>query len=195
MSGLRNADPRPGERVAVLGLGGLGHLALQLSHAVGLETWAVTGQAGKSADLKAMGAHEVVVGGADPGKALRAAGGFDVILSTTNSAKQIASAFGALRPGGRLVNMGVADGPIESADLSPVRPAAGRERGVVRRVPRARASRGRTRTSASRTCSAPVLLCLSVLVNAEMPSWPGARFVDQLPPASLHSTDTFRTPI
>ncbi len=112
MSGLRNADPKPGERVAVLGLGGLGHLALQFSHAVGLETWAVTGQAGKSAELKAMGAHQVLVAGQDPGKALLDAGGFDVILSTTNSAKQIGSAYGGLRRGGRLVNMGVANGPV-----------------------------------------------------------------------------------
>ncbi len=112
MSGLRNADPKPGERVGVLGLGGLGHLALQLSHAVGLETWAITGQAGKTAELKAMGAHEVIVGGEEPGKALLDAGGFDVILSTTNSPKQIGSAFAGLRPGGRLINMGVANGPV-----------------------------------------------------------------------------------
>ena len=38
--------------------------------------------------------------------------GFDVILSTTNSAAQIASAFGGLRENGRMVNMGLADGPI-----------------------------------------------------------------------------------
>jgi D-arabinose 1-dehydrogenase-like Zn-dependent alcohol dehydrogenase len=113
MSGLRNADPKPGERVAILGLGGLGHLALQLSRAVGLETWAITGQASKEAELKAMGAHEVLVGGLEPGAAMRDAGGFDVVLSTTNASKQVASAFGGLRPGGRLVNMGVTtDGPI-----------------------------------------------------------------------------------
>ena len=112
MSGLRNADPRPGERVAVLGLGGLGHLALQFSHALGLATFAITGQAGKAAELRAMGADEVLIGGDDPGRALAAAGGADVILSTTNSARQVASAFRALRPGGRLVNMGVTDSPI-----------------------------------------------------------------------------------
>jgi 2-desacetyl-2-hydroxyethyl bacteriochlorophyllide A dehydrogenase len=112
MSGLRNADPKPGERVAVLGLGGLGHLALQFSRALGLETWAITGQANKTAELKSMGAHEVLVGGKEPGTAMRDAGGFDVILSTTNSAMQIASAIGGLREGGRMVNMGVADGPI-----------------------------------------------------------------------------------
>jgi 2-desacetyl-2-hydroxyethyl bacteriochlorophyllide A dehydrogenase len=112
MSGLRNADPRPGERVAILGLGGLGHLALQFSRALGFETWALTGQADKVAELKSMGAHEVLVAGKEPGKAMRDAGGFDVILSTTNAPAQISSAFGGLRAGGRMVNMGVASGPI-----------------------------------------------------------------------------------
>jgi 2-desacetyl-2-hydroxyethyl bacteriochlorophyllide A dehydrogenase len=112
MSGLRNADPKPGDRVAVLGLGGLGHLALQFAHALGLETVALTGQESKRAELTALGADAVVISGDDAGRALRDAGGADVILSTTNSARQIGSAFGALKPGGRLVNMGVADGPI-----------------------------------------------------------------------------------
>jgi D-arabinose 1-dehydrogenase-like Zn-dependent alcohol dehydrogenase len=112
MSGLRNADPKPGERVAVLGVGGLGHLAVQFSKALGLETLAVTARPEKKQELLSLGADDVVVGGDDPGPALRDAGGADVILSTTNSARQIASSFGALRPGGRFVNMGVADAPI-----------------------------------------------------------------------------------
>jgi len=113
MSGLRNATPKPGERVAVLGLGGLGHLALQFSRAVGLETWAVTGQADKVKELKTMGASEVLVAGDDPGKAMTDAGGFDIILSTTNASKQVSSAVGGLRLNGRLISMGVTtDGPI-----------------------------------------------------------------------------------
>ncbi|HZS41831.1 MAG TPA: alcohol dehydrogenase catalytic domain-containing protein [Polyangia bacterium] len=112
MSGLRNADPKPGERVAVLGLGGLGHLALQFAHALGLETFALTAQENKRAELKSMGADEVLISGDDPGAALTRAGGADVILSTTNSARQIASAFGALRLNGRLINMGLSDGAI-----------------------------------------------------------------------------------
>jgi len=119
MSGLRNATPEPGERVAVLGLGGLGHLALQFSRAVGLETWAVTGKADKVKELKAMGASEVLVVGEDPGKAMTDAGGFDIILSTTNACKQVSSAFGGLRLNGRLVNMGVTtDGPITVDPMS-----------------------------------------------------------------------------
>ena len=112
MSGLRNGDPKPGERVAVLGMGGLGHMALQLSKAIGLETFAVTGQADKKAELIGFGADEVLLSGDDPGAALQAAGGADVILSTTNSAKQIAAAIAGLRPQGRFVNMGVPDGPL-----------------------------------------------------------------------------------
>jgi D-arabinose 1-dehydrogenase-like Zn-dependent alcohol dehydrogenase len=119
MSGLRNADPKPGERVGVLGVGGLGHLALQYARALGLETWAITGQANKAAELKAMGASDVLVGGAEPGKAMTDAGGFDIVLSTTNAGKQVASAFEGLRPKGRLVNMGVAtDGPIPMSAMS-----------------------------------------------------------------------------
>lgn len=112
MSGLRNAEPKPGERVAVLGLGGLGHLALQFSRAVGLETWAITGQANKVSELKAMGASEVLVVDQDAGKAMTDVGGFDVVLSTTNSSKQVSSAMGGLRLNGRLISMGVTDGPI-----------------------------------------------------------------------------------
>jgi D-arabinose 1-dehydrogenase-like Zn-dependent alcohol dehydrogenase len=119
MSGLRNAEPKPGERVAVLGLGGLGHLALQFARAVGLETWAVTGQADKVKELKAMGASEVLVVGSEPGPAMTDAGGFDIILSTTNASKQVSSAMNGLRRNGRLVSMGVTtDGPITVEPMS-----------------------------------------------------------------------------
>jgi D-arabinose 1-dehydrogenase-like Zn-dependent alcohol dehydrogenase len=112
MSGLRNADPKPGERVAVLGVGGLGHLALQFAKAVGLETIAITGQANKKAELTKLGADDVLVADGDPGKVLTDAGGADIILSTTNSAKQIGQAFNGLRRNGRLINMGLPDGAL-----------------------------------------------------------------------------------
>jgi D-arabinose 1-dehydrogenase-like Zn-dependent alcohol dehydrogenase len=170
MSGLRNGDPKPGERVAVLGVGGLGHLALQLSKAVGLETFAVTGQAGKKAELIALGADEVLLAGDDPGATLQAAGGADVILSTTNSAKQISAAFAGLRPGGRYVNMGVPDGALsinpqtlmwgqrqlrgssqdERADLyeALALTAAGKVKPMIELYPLARANEARERLQA-----------------------------------------------
>jgi D-arabinose 1-dehydrogenase-like Zn-dependent alcohol dehydrogenase len=114
MSGLRNADPKPGDRVAVLGVGGLGHLALQYAKALGLETIALTGQANKHAELVELGADSVILTGDDPGKALRDAGGADIVLSTTNSAAQISSTFKGMRPKGRLINMGL---PSEAIQL------------------------------------------------------------------------------
>ncbi len=113
MSGLRNASPKPGERVAVLGMGGLGHLALQFSKALGLETIAVTGTQNKLKESRDMGADDAIVAGDHAGKALQAIGGVDVILSTSNSMQQVAQALVGLRPEGRLVNMGVGMGNIE----------------------------------------------------------------------------------
>jgi D-arabinose 1-dehydrogenase-like Zn-dependent alcohol dehydrogenase len=112
-SGFRAARPRPGERVAVLGIGGLGHLAVQYVKALGFEVVALTGSEGKRKDALAMGAHDVVVAGEHAGKALLAAGGADVIVSTTNSAAQVNQAFSGLRPEGRFVNLGAIDGPIQ----------------------------------------------------------------------------------
>jgi D-arabinose 1-dehydrogenase-like Zn-dependent alcohol dehydrogenase len=117
MSGLRNADPRPGDRVAVLGLGGLGHLAVQYAKALGLETFVLTGNASKTAEAKKLGADGVVTG-ADLGKALKDAGGADVILGTTNSAAHATQALKGLRHEGRFVNMGVVDGPIEADSVA-----------------------------------------------------------------------------
>jgi D-arabinose 1-dehydrogenase-like Zn-dependent alcohol dehydrogenase len=117
MSGLRNADPRPGDRVAVLGLGGLGHLAVQYAKALGLETFVLTGNASKTAEAKKLGADGVVTG-EDLGKALKDAGGADVILGTTNSAAHATQALKGLRHEGRFVNMGVVDGPIEADSVA-----------------------------------------------------------------------------
>jgi D-arabinose 1-dehydrogenase-like Zn-dependent alcohol dehydrogenase len=112
MSALRNANPKPGERVAVLGVGGLGHLALQFAKALGLPTIGMTAQANKTKELQELGADEVLVAGEDLGKQLMAIGGADIILSTTSDPKQVASAFTGLRAGGRFVNMGLVHGPI-----------------------------------------------------------------------------------
>jgi len=117
LSGLRNAHPRPGDRVAVLGIGGLGHLAIQYARALGLEVIALTGTAAKKDEARRLGADEVIVAGDDLGAALLAAGGADVILGTTNSAAHATQALGGLRPEGRLVNMGALDGPIQADPL------------------------------------------------------------------------------
>ena len=114
MSGLRNAAPKPGERVAVLGLGGLGHLAVQYAKALGLEVFALTGSAAKKDEARRLGADQVIVAGDDLGRALLDAGGADVILGTTNSAAHATQALRGLRPEGRMVNMGLVNGAIQA---------------------------------------------------------------------------------
>ncbi len=102
-SGLRIAEPQPHERVAVVGIGGLGHLAVQYAHAAGFHTIAVTHSEDKIALAKQLGADEAVADGA----ALAKSGGADVVLATSNSNEAMMQALDALRPDGRLVIMGV----------------------------------------------------------------------------------------
>lgn len=102
-SGLRAADPAPHERVAIVGIGGLGHLAVQFAAACGLETIAVTHSPDKQDLARKLGAHEVVADGEE----LRAAGGVDVVLFCSNSLEQGADAMKGLRPDGRLIQVGL----------------------------------------------------------------------------------------
>jgi D-arabinose 1-dehydrogenase-like Zn-dependent alcohol dehydrogenase len=117
MSGLRNADPKPGERVCVLGVGGLGHMAVQLAVAVGLETVVLTTSADKAEYARELGASDAVLAGTDPGAALAAAGGADIILATTTSADLVGASLSGLRPRGRLVTMGVT-GPLQITNMT-----------------------------------------------------------------------------
>jgi alcohol dehydrogenase len=107
-SGFRLAEPKPMDRVAVVGIGGLGHLGLQYAKAVGHYTIAVTHSRDKEKQLRELGADEVVADGA----ALQKAGGADVILATSNSFDAVTDAIQALRPDGRVVMMGVEGKPL-----------------------------------------------------------------------------------
>lgn len=109
LSGYRNAAPRPGDRVGVLGIGGLGHLAIQYAKALGHEVVAVTSSEDKRNLALELGADEVVVTGAHAGKALWRAGGVDILLGTSNSMEQTSQALFGLRPEGRLVLMAISE--------------------------------------------------------------------------------------
>lgn len=102
-SGLRDAAPKPREKVAIVGIGGLGHVALQLSRACGFETIAVTHSADKHALARQLGANHVVANG----KALREMGGADVLLVTTNHFNAAEDALTGLRADGRVVLCGL----------------------------------------------------------------------------------------
>ena len=107
-SGLRWARPQPHERVAVLGIGGLGHLAVQYAKAAGFDTIAISHSPDKDKMIRELGADEIV----RDGKGLAAAGGADILLSTTNSTKAMVDSIQGLRPDGRFVTMGADAEPI-----------------------------------------------------------------------------------
>ena len=107
-SGLRWANPKPRERIAVVGIGGLGHLALQYSKAAGFETIAITNSKDKEELVHKLGADVVV----SDGQGLRGAGGADVILATSNSYKAAADTLRGLKPDGRLMFIGGSDEPF-----------------------------------------------------------------------------------
>jgi alcohol dehydrogenase len=107
-SGLRLAQPQPGERLAVIGIGGLGHLAIQYAKAAGFITIAISRSTDKDRMIRELGADEIV----RDGKGLAAAGGADVVLGTSNSADTMAESIAGIRPDGRLVLMGIEDKPL-----------------------------------------------------------------------------------
>jgi alcohol dehydrogenase len=107
-SGLRWATPEPHETVAVVGIGGLGHLAIQYAKAAGFRTIAITHSKDKEELAKQLGADEVVKDGATLSKM----GGADVILGTSNSVDSMADSIKGLRPDGRFVLMGFEPKPL-----------------------------------------------------------------------------------
>ena len=106
LAALELAHARAGERVAILGFGGLGHLACQLAAHRGCETFVLTTNPTKALEAKLLGAHETLTGD-DPSEALLRAGGADVIVSTTSDPGAAGRLVRALRPEGRLAVAGL----------------------------------------------------------------------------------------
>jgi len=112
-SGLRWSDPKPHERIAILGIGGLGHLALQYAKAAGFETIAITRSRDKTDLIRKLGADDIVASGEE----LMNKGGADVILATSNSSDATSEAMQGLRPDGRLVLMGFDAKPLQISPM------------------------------------------------------------------------------
>ncbi|MET0897445.1 MAG: alcohol dehydrogenase catalytic domain-containing protein [Mycobacterium sp.] len=121
--GLRETTAAPGDRVAVLGVGGLGHLGVQFARAMGFETIAVARGADKADDALALGAHHYVDSTAgDVGEALQALGGVSVVLATAANSKAMADTLGGLLPRGQLVVVGVTPDPLPISPLQLITP-------------------------------------------------------------------------
>lgn len=108
-SGLCWANPKPHERIAVLGIGGLGHLAVQYAKAAGFDTIAISHSADKDKLIKELGVDEIVRNGEELAKM----GGADLILSTTNSNQAMINSLKGLRPDGRFIAMGIDAKPLQ----------------------------------------------------------------------------------
>ncbi|WP_248898050.1 alcohol dehydrogenase [Haloplanus halobius] len=105
---LRNSDARPGDLVAVVGVGGLGHLGIQYAHAAGFETVAISRSPGKESLAYDLGAdHFVDASDTDAAEALQELGGARVVLSTAPSADAISSVVGGLGADGDVVVVGL----------------------------------------------------------------------------------------
>ena len=102
-SALRSADPKPMERVAVAGIGAIGHLAVQYAKACGVETVAITRSPDKHDVIRSLGADHVL----SDCRELLELGGADVIIDTTPSYLDAAESLSGLRVGGRLVLTGI----------------------------------------------------------------------------------------
>jgi propanol-preferring alcohol dehydrogenase len=117
-SALRNSPAKAGDLVAILGIGGLGHLAVQYARHMGFEVVAIARGANKAGLAKKLGAHHYIDSAAnDPAQALQALGGAKVILVTAAGGKTTAATFKGLRPGGTSIVVGIGPEPIEILDL------------------------------------------------------------------------------
>ncbi|KRF29189.1 alcohol dehydrogenase AdhP [Phycicoccus sp. Soil802] len=113
---IKVADIVPGERVAIFGVGGLGHLAVQYARLVGAEVIAVDLTEEKLQLARELGAdHTVNAATTDPVPAIAELGGADVAVALAVTPKAFEQAFATLRRGGRLVCVALppeSDGPM-----------------------------------------------------------------------------------
>ena len=113
-NGLRRSSARPGDLVAVLGIGGLGHLGVKYAAAMGFETVAIARGAEKADLAKQLGAHHYIDSTADTpvADALQSLGGAKVILATAAKSDAITATVDGLRPRGELVVIGADAEPL-----------------------------------------------------------------------------------
>ena len=105
-------DVKPTSKVGVIGIGGLGHMALKFLNAWGCHVTAFTSTEAKQTEALSMGAHQAI-DSRDPAALEAAAGQFDLILSTVNVKLDWNAYLSALRPRGRLHFVGATLEPLD----------------------------------------------------------------------------------
>jgi alcohol dehydrogenase len=118
-NGLRRSAAEPGDLVAVLGIGGLGHLGVQYAVAMGFETVAIARGADKGDFARQLGAHHYIdsTEGTPVAEALQALGGAKAVLATAGSSDAIAATVDGLAPRGELVAIGASPEPLAISPL------------------------------------------------------------------------------
>lgn len=116
LNALKRCGAQAGDTVAILGIGGLGHLALQYARRMGFRVVAL----GRGSDIRdealALGAHHYIDGNEeDPATRLRELGGAQALISTIGQADAIAGFVDALAPRGSLVLLGAGKDPLPVA--------------------------------------------------------------------------------
>ncbi|MEV0084062.1 alcohol dehydrogenase [Saccharopolyspora sp. NPDC050642] len=113
-NGLRRSSAQPGDLVAVLGIGGLGHLAVRYAVAMGFETVAIARGAEKAEFAEQLGAHHYIDSTADTpvAAALQTLGGAKVVLATAANADAITATADGLSHRGELVVIGAVAEPL-----------------------------------------------------------------------------------
>ena len=110
-SPLKRWGVKPGDRVAVVGLGGLGHMAVKIAKAMGGEVTVITTSPEKAEAARKVGASEVLIS-TDPAAMAAAAGRFHLIVNTIPVGHDIQPYTGLIRPNGAMVIVG-ALAPLE----------------------------------------------------------------------------------
>ena len=121
---IRNSGVRPGDTVAVLGIGGLGHLGIQFASRMGFRTIAM-GRGGDKAQLaKELGAHEYIdTSRVTAAEGLQKLGGAHLVLATAPNAEAITATVNGLKPRGKLL---IVAAPFEPLTLSAMPLLSGR---------------------------------------------------------------------
>ncbi len=115
---LRHAEAHAGDLVAVLGLGGLGHLAVQYAVKMGFKTVAIARGKNKEPLAKKLGAHHYIDSTTeDVAAALNKLGGAKVVLSTVTDSPSMSQTVNGIKPGGRLMLLGAS---TQNLEVSPI---------------------------------------------------------------------------
>ena len=115
---LRNSGAKAGDTVAILGLGGLGHLGVQFAKNMGFHTVAIARGKDKAAFATELGAHRYIDSDSDDAVAsLKASGGAKVILATAASSKAMSPWINALAVAGKLMIVGIDSEPVQFLPL------------------------------------------------------------------------------